>query len=330
MEKRNSMYEDAQENGCLAAEPDRLANVALEVKRRLTQLRTIPRMFRNWPQLVLFRLGLRSYVVAEWRSGGSVDVHSQGDWTNLQQGSAWGLEILRAYGCLVSVGDNEIELSFRGKRVRFQTESLEKSFDMLVEQFVQEQYKWLRVEGKQVLDVGANIGDSAIYFALNGASHVYALEPYPYTYRLARRNVELNGFEKQVTVLNIGCGKEGIITIDPELKSEPSSSLVQCEAGQTVPIVSLKRIVERYELNDAVAKIDCEGGEYELILGADDKDLRAFSQMMIEYHQGFASLANRLERVGFQVTHTRPFAFQNPVTGISEVVGFIKAMKPSN
>ncbi len=324
------MSEDVQEGGCLAAEPDRLADVAVEVKRRLTQLRTIPKMFRNWPQLVLFRLGLKSNVIAQWRSGGSVDVNSQLDWSHLQQGSVWGLELLRAYGCLISVGENEIELGFRGKRLRFQAESLDKSFGMLLEQFVEEQYKWLRVEGKQVLDVGANIGDSAIYFALNRALHVYALEPFPYTYRLARRNVELNGFEKQITVLNLGCGKEGAITIDPELKSEPSSNLVRCEGGETVPIVSLKRIVERYGLNDAVAKIDCEGGEYELILGAEDRDLRAFSQMMIEYHQGFASLTERLNKAGFQVTHTRPFAFQNPVTGRSEAVGFIKAMKPSN
>jgi FkbM family methyltransferase len=220
-------------------------------------------------------------------------------------------------------------LSFRGKPLRFRIESVNKSFGMLVEQFVQEQYKWLRVEGKQVLDVGANVGDSAIYLALKGALHVYALEPYPYTYRLAKRNIELNGLEKRITVLNMGCGKEGTFTIDPELKSEPSSNLVQCETGEAVPIVSLKGIVERYRLSEAVAKIDCEGGEYDLILGAEDTELRAFSQMMIEYHHGFASLTNRLEMAGFQVTHTRPFTFQNPSTGESEAVGFIKALRMS-
>jgi FkbM family methyltransferase len=239
----------------------------------------------------------------------------------------WGVELLRAYGCRVSVIEGQIEVPFRGRSLRFQAESLDKSFGMIIEQFIEEQYKWLRVAGRQVLDLGANIGDSAIYLALNGASHVFALEPYPYTYRLARRNVELNGLEKQVTVLNLGCGKDGTITIDPELKSEPSSNLVQCEAGERVAVVSLKKIVETYELSDAVAKIDCEGGEYELIQGAGDRELRAFSQMMIEYHHGYASLEDRLCKAQFEVRHTRPFTFHNPVTGERESVGFIKAVK---
>ena len=301
--------------------------VVVQVKNRLTQLRTIPRMFRNWPQLVLFRLGLRNRVVAQWRSGGSVAIQSMQEWFNLQGDSSWGQELLRAYGCGVSVKDDVVELTFRGKVLRFQADSLVKSSGMLVEQFVEEQYKWLDVKGKQVLDVGANIGDSAIYFAMNGALHVYSFEPYPYTYRLAKRNVELNGLEEQVTLLNMGCGKEGTITVNPELKSEPSSTLVPSEIGDTVRIVSLRRIVEDYGLSDAIAKVDGEGCEYELILGASDRELQAFTRMMIEYHHGYADLVDRLWKAGFHVTHSRPFEFLNPVTGGTEIVGFIKAIK---
>jgi FkbM family methyltransferase len=162
---------------------------------------------------------------------------------------------------------------------------------------------------------------------MNGALHVYSFEPYPYTYRLAKTNVALNGLDKQITVLNMGCGTEGTITIHRELKSEPSSTLVPSEAGDSVRIVSLKRIVEDYGLSDAIAKVDGEGCEYELILGASDKELRTFSQMMIEYHHGCTGLVDRLRKVGFRVTHSRPFEFHNPVTGVTEVVGFIKAIK---
>jgi FkbM family methyltransferase len=302
-------------------------SVGVQVKNRLAQLRTIPRMFRNWPQLVLFRLGLKRNVVAKWRSGGSVTIQSMQDWSDLQEESLWGQEFLRAHGCLVSVKDDVVEFPYRGNILRFQAESLVKSCEMVVEQFVQEQYKWLDVKGQRVLDVGANIGDSAIYFALRGALHVYSFEPYPHTYRFAKRNVALNGFEKQVTLLNMGCGKEGTITINPELRSEPSSTLVPSEAGDTVCIISLNRIVEDYGLSDAIAKIDCEGCEYDLILGASDKELQAFSQMMIEYHHGYSGLVDRLRKAGFHVTHSRPFEFHNPVTGVTEVVGFIKAIK---
>ena len=34
--------------------------------------------------------------------------------------------------------------------------------------FVYEEYKFLEVAGKTVIDVGANIGDTAIYFGING------------------------------------------------------------------------------------------------------------------------------------------------------------------
>jgi len=34
-------------------------------------------------------------------------------------------------------------------------------------------YKWLDVKGKDVVDVGANIGDSAIYFALRRAKRLH-------------------------------------------------------------------------------------------------------------------------------------------------------------
>jgi len=38
-------------------------------------------------------------------------------------------------------------------------------------------YDWLDVKGKRVLDVGASIGDTAVYFALRGAREVVAFEP---------------------------------------------------------------------------------------------------------------------------------------------------------
>jgi FkbM family methyltransferase len=328
VEKQTNMPEIAQGRRCLSAIPDRPTGIVWKVKGWLAQFRLILRIFRNWPELVLFRLRLRNQVTAEWRSGGSVDIHSLQDWHHLQRGCLWSMELLKAYCGPVRVMDDKIELTFRGQALRFYSESVAISFGMLVEQFVQEQYKWLRVRGKQVLDVGANIGDSAIYFALNEAAHVYALEPYPYTYLQARKNVELNSLGTRVTVLNMGCGRESMIMVDPELKSEPSSNLVQHEMGERVPVVSLKRIVERYGLSNAVAKIDCEGCEYPLILGAGDEELLAFERIIIEYHHGHEGLVDRLKKAGFEVTHTRPVDFHNVVTGKSEVVGFIRAIKP--
>jgi len=57
-----------------------------------------------------------------------------------------------------------------------------------------------------VVDIGASIGDSSIYFALNGASYVIALEPYPYTFNLAVKNVKVNNLNDKIKILNAGYG----------------------------------------------------------------------------------------------------------------------------
>ena len=59
---------------------------------------------------------------------------------------------------------------------------------LISENLVYEQYKILDVSNKDVVDVGAALGDTAIYFALKGAKHVYAFEPYPYSYNIAKKN----------------------------------------------------------------------------------------------------------------------------------------------
>ncbi|PYB68470.1 hypothetical protein DMB44_03780 [Thermoplasma sp. Kam2015] len=56
--------------------------------------------------------------------------------------------------------------------------------------FLSEEYRFLNVFEMDVIDVGASIGDSPIYFALRGAKRVIALEPFPYSYSFAELNVK--------------------------------------------------------------------------------------------------------------------------------------------
>ena len=50
-------------------------------------------------------------------------------------------------------------------------------------EFGDEIYDFCDVNGRYVVDVGANIGASAIYFATKGAKKVLAFEPFPYSCR---------------------------------------------------------------------------------------------------------------------------------------------------
>jgi len=49
----------------------------------------------------------------------------------------------------------------------------------LADVFGSEEFKSMNFLNKIVLDIGANIGDSSIYFATLGAKKVMAVEPFP-------------------------------------------------------------------------------------------------------------------------------------------------------
>ena len=51
------------------------------------------------------------------------------------------------------------------------------------------------------LDIGANIGLYSMFVAAYGATHVIAVEPQPIVVSRFKRNVELNGFQDRVQVV---------------------------------------------------------------------------------------------------------------------------------
>ena len=53
--------------------------------------------------------------------------------------------------------------------------------------FYKKDYDFLNVKNKIVIDIGTNIGDTAIYFVLMGAKKVIALEPDPKIFKYAKK-----------------------------------------------------------------------------------------------------------------------------------------------
>ena len=97
----------------------------------------------------------------------------------------------------------------------------------IYETFERRQYGVQSLSG-EVVDLGANTGDSTIYSASRGASRVIALEPLPSICQWARRNVDLNGLTGTCEVLNAASGpKERYIAV-PVGDSTASGSFVFC------------------------------------------------------------------------------------------------------
>jgi hypothetical protein len=146
--------------------------------------------------------------------------------------------------------------------------------------FVNNEYEFLPLIGRIVVDIGANIADSSLYFIRQGAKKVYAFEPDRALYELAIENVSLNSMSDRIETIFAGCS------------SNPSS-------GSYPPFLSLKEMVESYKIAPDLLKIDCEGCEYDVILSTSCEVLKSFNDIIVEYHYGFRRIKKKLEKCGF-------------------------------
>jgi FkbM family methyltransferase len=195
-----------------------------------------------------------------------------------------------------------------------------------LEIFEKKAYDFLEVKGKIVIDIGANIGDSPIYFALKGAASVVALEPYPKNYQIAKYNIELNNLTSKIILLQAGVGpKDESILVDPSYEGTGQPLKVSA-SGETVKVISLQSIIENYKIQSAVLKMDCEGCEYDAILSASESTLKRFSRMQIEYHYGYRDICQKLKQIGFEVSVKKPTYQRNEYAKNKHMyVGYIYA-----
>ncbi|MCU0945973.1 MAG: FkbM family methyltransferase, partial [Rubritepida sp.] len=134
-----------------------------------------------------------------------------------------------------------------------------------------------------VVDVGANVGFSVIHWLMRfPGAEVLAFEPHPAHAAQARRNLALNAGGGRATLVEAGAGASARTLL---LSDQGSSSRVLGEGegeGLSVRLVDLFPMLGGRRVD--LLKLDCEGGEYELL--ADDRfaelDVRA---IVMEWHQ---------------------------------------------
>ena len=154
--------------------------------------------------------------------------------------------------------------------------------------------------------MGAGIGDTAILFALRGAEKVIALEPYPSLFEKALANVRINDLEGKVILVNAAVSAtDGFAyALVQEVREYMPFKPASHELSKSVKIrtITLRTIVREYGIEDGVLKMDCEGCEYEVLNSAEPETLKAFKQIIIEYHNGPEPIATRLKNLGYNVT----------------------------
>jgi len=187
------------------------------------------------------------------------------------------------------------------------------AFDLAIlhEIFVEKQYGE-GFPGWRVLDIGAYGGESALYFVLEGAEAVVAVEPYPPAAEKAERLLTENRLQERVRLLRVAIGAqegEGTLWVseqEPQTNTLAGTRPIEAPAALTqavsVPVWTFERLLQElgWETVD-LAKLDCEGCEYAIFSSTPDEVLRRVKRWVMEFHGGGEPIAQRLRGLGYQV-----------------------------
>ena len=168
------------------------------------------------------------------------------------------------------------------------------------------QYDRLGVKDRQVVDIGADTGDTAIQFAYRGAKEIYSYEPNITSVKVMDLTLSKNHFSNISLFHKAVMGKEGYVYIDETANPDRGSSL--SKGTFRLEAITLDSIVAEHKINNAVLKMDCEGSEYAIIDNASDKTLLAFREMAIELHKGEGNIISRLKKLGYKIETTKPMS----------------------
>jgi FkbM family methyltransferase len=144
----------------------------------------------------------------------------------------------------------------------------------------------------QVIDVGAHVGTFSCRLSqLHPQATIVAFEPSSTSASFLRRNVEQNGLGDRVTVFELAlAATTGYAVFDDNGGGSGLNGLVS--AGHTTGTAAPTK-VQTIAFDEAVAaapapvdivKIDCEGGEYDLVLSSSPVSWASVQRLVIEYH----------------------------------------------
>lgn len=131
------------------------------------------------------------------------------------------------------------------------------------------------------IDLGANIGAFSILAAKHG-SKVIAVEPEPHNTLALEKNIELNNMSDLITVAPVGVSNfNGTASIG---NGGGGASIKDSPEGSIVNIITLDELFLQYDIDKVnVLKIDVEGSETEIILGASKDNLNKCAYITMEF-----------------------------------------------
>ncbi|KAA6227978.1 FkbM family methyltransferase [Campylobacter sp. LR196d] len=142
-----------------------------------------------------------------------------------------------------------------------------------------------KLKAKDIMDIGAYIGDSALILSKFTNKKIYSFELDKKNFSLLKESLRLNKLEDKIKPFNLGLGKQrdsfyvksgGIGScIDKNLKTQ-----------ELAQITSLDEFVKEVNVNIGFIKVDIEGAEMDFLQGAKHSICKYKPAMLISIYHG--------------------------------------------
>lgn len=173
-------------------------------------------------------------------------------------------------------------------------------------------------DGWTVIDIGAGMGDFCVHVARRcPRARVVGFEPFAQSFKLLQHNIALNGVAN-ISVYPLAVSSDGrpmqLSMIGAAVQHSTSAAgATESASMQAVQSVTLAGALDLGGMLQCdLLKVDCEGGEFDILLNAPDALLRRFRNICLEYHDAptshrHAELVERFKAAGFDVSvHPNP------------------------
>ena len=166
-----------------------------------------------------------------------------------------------------------------------------------------------------ILDIGAHVGAFSLAMLEKFPTcRCICCEPSPKTFEYLRKNIEINGLQQRVQLIEAAVLAEDKETALFEGKegSAKNSATIPLDGGTTCTVqgLSFDHLVDRLDSEIDVLKLDCEGAEYEILFNSSPSTLEKIRSIVLEYHpvpgNGWDEIRAYLIAGGFQMEWHEP------------------------
>ncbi len=204
------------------------------------------------------------------------------------------LRVLHADRVWVKIIDNEVVLNIDGIKIHARTVD---DLHCVSEIFISNMYNVSTPRDACVIDVGMNIALAALFFAnKQTVKEVHAFEPFEETYRRAIENLDLNpDLARKITTYKFALSnkdEERTVRIG-NIQRSANMSIRDNRTGPSLTLsvrdaaMMLRPIIQKATNKQLmiIAKIDCEGSEYEIFESLEAAGLlQQVSLFLVEWH----------------------------------------------